>query len=120
MASTDTAAQSTVERLEAEPVERVRRLQPVPPAPRPTRLEPDEGVARLATYQAIASVIAASASVLATRVILLLALIGAFVLAVIAAEGASWITVAVLIAYAVLVLIPLVWLETRTRWRGGG
>jgi len=88
--------------------------------PKTEMTEPDDGAARLATYQAIASVIAASAAVLATRVILLLGMIGAFVLAVIAADGRSWITVAVLIAYAVLVLIPLVLLETRTKWRSGG
>lgn len=93
------------------------RLQTVPPVPKPEMIEPDDSAARLATYQAIASVIAASAAMLATRVILLLGLIGAFVLAVIAADGGSWITVAVLIAYAVLVLIPLILLETRTKWR---
>lgn len=88
--------------------------------PTPGMTEPDDNAIRLATYQAIASVIAASAAMLATRVILLLGLIGAFVLAVIAAESVSWITVAVLIAYAVLVLIPLVLLETRTKWNRGG
>ena len=45
--------------------------------------------------------------------------IGAFVLAVIAAQSASWLTVAVLIAYCVLVVIPLVLLETRTTWSRG-
>ena len=91
----------------------------MPPTPKPPTIEPDDSAARLATYQAIASVIAASAAVLATRIILLLGLVGAFVLAVIAAESASWITVAVLIAYAVLVLVPLVLLESRTYWRQG-
>src|ERR1700743_629562 len=121
MALTDTATESTVERLEIEPVARVARLQTVPPTPKPTppRIEPPAEDHRLAVYSAIASVIAASAAVLATRVILLLGLVGAFVLAVIASESASWLTVAVLVAYAILVLIPLVLLETRTNWQKG-
>lgn len=121
MALTDTAIESTVERLEIEPVARVARLQTVPPTPKPTpqRIEPQADDAQLGVYRAIASVLAASAAVLATRVILLLGLVGVFVLAVIAAESASWLTVAVLVAYAILVLIPLVLLETRTHWPKG-
>lgn len=95
------------------------RLQTVPPTPKPQTIEAPSADAELGVYRAIASVLAASAAVLATRVILLLGLIGAFVLAVIAAESASWLTVAVLVAYAVLVLIPLVLLETRTNWLKG-
>jgi hypothetical protein len=56
---------------------------------------------------------------LATRVILLLALVGAFILAVIAAESASWLTLGVLGVYAILVLIPLVLLEIFTKWQKG-
>ena len=111
----DTAQPSTVERLGVETVAAPpRRLHTVPT---PTKIDSDSGTARLAAYQAIAHVIAASASVLATRLVLLLGLVGAFVLAVIAAEGRSWSAVAVLVAYAILVLIPLVWLEARTKWQ---
>ena len=73
---------------------------------------------RLEMYRAIASVIAASAAVLATRLLLFLALLGGFALAVIAAIGGSWMAFAVLCAYAVLIIIPLILLEHGTIWRG--
>ena len=87
-----------------------------PTVPRPT----EEAVAnaRLEVYQAIASVIAASAAVLATRLLLLLSLIGGFVLALIAVQSSSWMSLAVLCAYAILIIIPLVILEVRTKWNG--
>ena len=91
----------------------------MPQTPKPQTTEPDASAARLATYQAIASVLAASAAMLATRVILLLALVGAFILAVIASESASWLTLGVLGVYAILVLIPLVLLEIFTKWQKG-
>ncbi len=74
----------------------------------------------LAILRSIAAVIAASAAVLATRLILLLALIGGFVLAVMAIQSPNAMVIGVLIAYGVLIMIPLVYLETRTRWHGGG
>ncbi len=93
----------------------------VPPTQTPPTqtTEPPADDAQLGVYRAIASVLAASAAVLATRVILLLGLIGAFVLAVIAATSSSWLTLAVLAAYSVLVLVPLVLLEAKTYWPKG-
>lgn len=141
MASSAISTQSTVERLGVEPVARAgsRRtihLLPLPEERTPERTEEreepgpelsqdtapptvDTSAERLAMYRAIASVIAASAAVLSTRLILLLGLIGAFVLAVMAARESSLIDLAILVAYAVLVLVPLVWLETRTTWSRG-
>lgn len=92
---------------------------PPTPKPIPPRIEPPTDDAQLGVYKAIAAVLAAGAAVLATRFILLLGLVGAFVLAVIAAESASWLTLGVLCAYAILVLIPLVLLETKTHWSKG-
>lgn len=89
----------------------------VPPAPKPTP-EPTRVDPRLEVYQTIASVIAASAAVLATRFLLLLSLVGAFVLALIAMQSSSWLTLGVLCAYAILIVIPMVYLETRTKWSG--
>ena len=102
-----------------ETVARVTRLRPVAPTKTDTDEAPATSTARLDIYQAIASVIAASAAVLATRLILLLTLIGGFVLAIIAAESSSWMAFATLCAYAVLVLIPMVLLEIKTKWSGG-
>lgn len=104
-----------------EPVAKPVRLATVretrsPPEPTP---ENSVNITRLEIYKAIASVIAASAAVLATRVLLLLALIGGFILALIAVQSTSVMALCVLCAYAVLIVMPLVFLETRTRWTGG-
>lgn len=135
MASTNTETTSTVERLGVEPVggaprrlHLLRTPEKIPetieghaepgPVPATPTIEPRDTTAeRLAIYRAIASVIAASAAVLATRLILLIAMLGAFTLAVMALQANSWIGFAILIAYAVLILIPIVYLETKTRWQ---
>lgn len=101
--------------IDAPPTTDVGHVEPSPAAIHATQT--DTSAERLAVYRAIASVIAASAAVLATRIILLVALIGAFVLAVMAAEEKSIIGLSILVAYAVLIVIPIVWLETRTRWQ---
>lgn len=124
MASTDTeiSSQATVERLGVETVapRKITQLRPnQSPSMAAAPKAPDTSSSKLAVYEAIASVIAASAAILATRVILLLALIGAFILAVIAEADRSFISVSVLIAYSVLVVIPLIVLEARTKWGGG-
>lgn len=92
---------------------RPRLVRPVPTSDPPPPVE----TARLEVYQAIASVIAASAAVLATRLLLLLALVGGFVLALIAVQSVSFMALSVLCAYAILIVIPMVWLETMTKWR---
>lgn len=68
------------------------------PAPRPS------SDALLASFRAIAFV-------LASRFLVLLGLVGGFMLALIAANAASLVPLYVLIAYAVLVMIPLVALD---------
>jgi len=49
------------------------------------------------------------------RLLLLLAILGGFVIAVMALRDGGYQAAGVLVAYAVLILIPLVWLESRPR-----
>ena len=86
--------------------------------PRPV-IHPTTHPETIAMLRAIAAVIAASAAVLATRVLLGAVLLGAFVLAVMAVRGGSWLALAVLIAFAVLIVGPMVILEVKTKWRVG-
>lgn len=63
-------------------------------------------------------IIAGIAGLTATRVLLLLAVSGAFYLATVAANTQSYPSLAVLIAYAVLIVLPLVWLDSHKRGLG--
>ena len=67
----------------------------------------------------MAAVIAAGAAVLATRLILLLAVLGAFALAVMALRSESIVALCVLIAYSICVLLPIVGVEIKTKWGSG-
>lgn len=57
-------------------------------------------------------VIAAIAGLTAVRLLLLLAVVGAFYLATIAANNPIGAALYVLVAYCVLIVLPLVWLES--------
>lgn len=74
-------------------------------------------VAAVATAQSAATrgVIHALATLLAVRLMLMLALTGGFVLAVMALRVGTYQAGGVLVAYAVLILIPLIWLERNPR-----
>jgi hypothetical protein len=63
-------------------------------------------------------VIAAIAGLTATRLLLLLAVSGAFYLATIAARSQSNASLFVMVAYAVLIVLPLVWLDSTKRGPG--
>ena len=52
---------------------------------------------------------------LSARMILLVALVGAFVLAIMALLAGTDTAIAVLIAYGILAVIPVAWLEIRRR-----
>jgi hypothetical protein len=67
--------------------------------------------AALGVFQAVASL-------LAVRILLLVALLGGLGLAVMALRIGSYQALGVLVAYAVLVLIPLIWLERSPRVGG--
>lgn len=69
-------------------------------------------VGRLVSMQ---GVLQAIATLLAVRLMLMLALLGGFALAVMALHTGSWQAAGVMVAYAVLVLLPLVWLERNPR-----
>jgi hypothetical protein len=144
MAKLETSsAPSTVERLaveEVRPRPKLVQSQPELPSPSPPQIDLEaveravrEAIASiprpivhptlhpesLAMLRAIAAVIAASAAVLATRALLGAALLGVFVLAVLAVRAATLVSLLVLIAFAVLVMGPLAWLESRTNWKVG-
>ena len=62
----------------------------------------------------------AIATVLAARLLLLLGVLGAFVLAWVAAHGETFTPLWVLIAYGVLVVGPLAWLDWHRGPGSGG
>ena len=61
----------------------------------------------------------AVATLLAVRLLLMLSLIGGFALAFLALRTGTYQAGGVLVAYAVLIVIPLVWLERSPRTGGG-
>jgi len=98
----------------------VEREEVVPLSPRP-RLVSSTAPAQTAdpaprgTDAAYIGALTAIASILAVRLLLLLAILGGFVIAVMALRDGGNQAAGVLVAYAVLILIPLVWLESRPR-----
>lgn len=84
------------------------------PAPLP-QSPPSLALSNDAVTVAITANLKAVAMVLSARALLMLALIGGFVLAVLASSAATLVPLYVLIAYALLILIPLVVLERGNR-----
>jgi hypothetical protein len=88
---------------------------PIPGRPRlvsptePQRTEPPRA------DKAYIGALTAIASILAVRLLLLLAILGGFVIAVMALRDGGYQAAGVLVAFAVLILIPLVWLESRPK-----
>ena len=74
---------------------------------------PPTEIATSLIIQQTIGVIAAVTVLTAVRLWLLLALVGAFVLAVMAMQAQTIPALAVMVAYAVLVLIPMVYLQAR-------
>lgn len=68
--------------------------------------------ARLAGAQGLLHAVAA---LLAVRLLLMLALLGAFILSVMALHLGSYQAAGVLVAYALLIVMPLVWLERTSK-----
>lgn len=69
--------------------------------------------AAASTSAALGTVFAAVAALLAVRLLLMLALLGGFVLAVMALREGTYQADGVMVAYAVLILCPCVWLYAR-------
>lgn len=95
------------------PVQPRPRLVP-PTAPVSTET-PRQAPAPSRSDRAFVGVLAAIGAILAVRLLLLLAIVGGFVLAVMALTGGTYQAAGVLIAYAVLIVLPLVWLESRPK-----
>lgn len=84
-----------------------------PSAPSPSARSARSDSAALGAFVAIANVLAA-------RVLLLLSGIGAFALAWVAAHSEGWMPLYVLIAYGLLVVGPLAWLDWHRGPGSGG
>lgn len=105
MASTDSLTNlGHVERV------RVEEVRPKPTLVSPTPQEAPKASALLAVFAAIAKI-------LAVRLQLLLSLVGAFVIALLAMAWQSYIGLAILGAFCLLTVIPLVWLAWPERSR---
>lgn len=84
-------------------------IEPLPPPPPvPPRI-----VAPSRADMAFIGTLSAIGAVLATRLLLLLAIAGAFSLAVMAIRDGSWQSVGVVIAFAVLVVLPVTGIEIK-------
>lgn len=68
---------------------------------------------------AFVGVLAALASLLAARLLLLLSIAGAFVLALLATRSESYPGLAILVAFCLLTVVPLTYLDVVTHRRGG-
>ena len=97
-----------------------QRPQAVPTAPEPEDPRPAPQPAQQAPSradQAFIGTLAAIGAVLASRLLLLLALLGAFILAVMAEQSQTYTGLAVLAAYCGLTILPLVLLDLKVRGR---
>lgn len=108
---------SLVEREQVVALVQPRRAPATAPEPSPSA--PVATAPPPRSDHAFVGVLAALASLLAARLLLLLSIAGAFVLAVMAVRDGSYIGLAVLVAYCSLTLLPLVWLDVVTHRRGG-
>lgn len=115
--STISNGNSTVQRLAAVPLtpRRTVTAEPVrqpPPDQREQRIN-----AKIQHNGQIIAVIHTLTKILAVRLYLFFVLIGAFVLADIALDKGTYIALAILVAYAVLTVIPLCILDDRLHRR---
>lgn len=117
---------STVERLAAVPIRPRERPASTaassPPAPVPARSDERETRinAKISHNGQIISIINVLAKILAVRLYLFFALIGAFVLGLIALDKGSYVALAILIAYGLLTVVPLCILDDRLHRRPEG
>jgi hypothetical protein len=93
-------------------------IGPTEPAPEPIITPAPPPPTNSALLAQTLGVIAGIAGLTATRLLLLLAVLGAFYLSTIAANTQSNASLFVLIAYAVLIVLPLVWLDSTKRGPG--
>lgn len=108
-------------RVEAPTLEPVARTDP-PPSP-PPPLDPiSQTPAPIPAPDLRPSPVVAAlrviARILAVRLILLLSVLGGFVLGVMAMLAQTWPSLAILTAWSLLTVLPLVWLEVGQRPKG--
>lgn len=110
-------ADSTVEVLDVHEIRArpraVKMPDPLPPSPTPPPEAPV--IQRVGIPEAMVSVFSALAFALSARLLLLLALLGAFTLAFLAMRSQTPISVGILVSYCLLVIAPLIYLETQRR-----
>lgn len=110
----ESSASSTVRRLQVEEVSQKRKpqmeatQQPLLPQTTPT---PQQS----STLDLVVAAFAGLGYALSARALLLLALIGAFVLSVMATTAQTFASLYVLIAYCLFTVIPVAYLEIRRR-----
>lgn len=102
----------TVERLNVETVAPMPRAKP--PVFMPESEMPKENVL-LRTFNEMLPVFAVLATILAIRLFLLFAIVGAFILAQTALSDTSDHGIWVLAVYCVFTILPLAWLETQKK-----
>ena len=104
------------ERLQVtELPQRTRRAPPLPQTEPSQPTRPSPGSEWVAPVPVIESLLKLAGYSLSARALLLLALIGAFVLALFATLAETMMRLYVLIAYCLLVVAPIVGLEIRKR-----
>ena len=88
----------------------------VTPSPQPQVDPREQRIKQSIAYNSqVLAVTNALVKVLAVRAYLFFALIGAFVLGLIALDKGTWIALSILGAYCCLTVIPLCWLDVKTR-----
>lgn len=87
---------------------------PAAPIPQPVAVAPPAQADR-----AFVGVLSALAALLAARLLLLLSIAGAFVLALLTVRAESYLGLAVLSAFCALTVIPMTYLDVVTHRRGG-
>jgi hypothetical protein len=122
MSSAASAGEQLVER-EAVVALAPRRAQTATPEPVPQAFHAPSAVvpppAPPQADRAFVGVLSAVTALLAARLLLLLAIVGAFVLAFAAQRAESYVGLAILVAFCCLTLIPMVYLDVVTHRRGG-
>ena len=103
-----------MERESVVPLVRPQRAQAIADSPPAAAPQPPPK-----SDHAFVGVLAALTSLLAARLLLLLSISGAFVLAVMAMQAQSYAQLAVLVSFCCLTVLPMTYLDVVTHRRGG-
>lgn len=98
---------ATAERVAVEPIPMTRPKPPVfVPEPAPEKPNP-----LLSTFNSLLPVFTAITAIIAVRLFLLFAIVGAFILAQNALADTTYHGMWVLVAYCAFTILPLVWMD---------